>query len=241
MRSATARGTKARDDREEAEAKAHAEPQVRGERVVQKILEATVEEMARVGFMGLSIEAVAERAGVAKTTVYRRWPTRGDLAVAAMHQVADDIIQVKDTGSIRGDLKELLTSFRDFTATARGQSLIRMMLSEAVNDEISAFVRRVRMEKAQEPQELVVRAVARGELPRETDAALLLDVAFGAVQHYTCFMHDPVTDAQIDRIIEVVLTGALHGGAVASPDPTAPTRAKTERPGASRSRRTRSR
>jgi AcrR family transcriptional regulator len=189
-------------------------PQMRGERVVEKILDATLEEMALKGFSGLSMEVVAERAGVAKTTVYRRWPTRGELVVAAMRQVADDIIKVEDTGSLRGDLERLLRSFRDFIATPRGQSLMRMMLSESANPELTEFVRKLREEKSEEPQGLIVRAVARGELPRDTDASFLLDVAFGAVQHYACFMQTPVSDAQLGRIVNLVLLGAEHGGAV---------------------------
>ena len=192
-------------------------PQVRGERLVQKVLEATVEELSLKGFAALSVEEVAERAGVAKTTVYRRWPTKADLAVAAMHQVADHIIKVEDTGSLRGDLSVLLRSFRDFAWTPRGQSLMRMMVGDAMNAEIAEFVRRVREEKSREPRELVLRAIARGELPRGTDASVLLDVAFGAVQHYLCFMHVRVSDAQIAQIIDVVLVGAEHGGATATP------------------------
>lgn len=213
--------------------KERAAPQVRGERVVQKILEATVEELSLKGFADLSMEDVAVRAGVAKTTVYRRWPTKGDLAVAAMHQVADDIIKVEDTGSLRGDLTKLLTSFRDFAWTPRGQGLMRMMLIDVTNAEIAEFSRRVREEKSHEPHELVLRAVARGELPRGTDASVLLDVVFGAVQHYLCFMHVPVTDAQIAQIIDLVLRGAEHGGAVPAKARTkrlaTPSKAKTKR------------
>ena len=191
-------------------------PQLRGERVVQKILDAAAEELSLKGFGALSIEEVAERAGVAKTTVYRRWPTKADLAVAAMHQVADDIIKAEDTGSLRGDLTALLTSFRDFAWSPRGQGLMRMMVTDVMNAEIAEFARRVREEKAHEPREIVLRAIARGELPRGTDATLLVDVVFSAVQHYLCFVHVPVSDGQIARIIELVLRGAEHGGAVAS-------------------------
>jgi len=195
-------------------------PQLRGERVVKKILEAAVEELSAKGLAALSMEDVAARAGVAKTTVYRRWPTKVDLAVAAMHQVADDIIRVEDTGSLRGDLMALLRSFRDFAWTPRGQGLMRMMMTDVMHAEISEFARRIREEKAHEPTNIVLRAIARGELPRETDPSLVLDTAFGAVQNYLCFMQVPVSDARIAQIIDLVLVGAEHGGAV----PTRPHR-----------------
>jgi AcrR family transcriptional regulator len=191
-----------------------AAPQLRGERVVQKVLEATIEELSVKGLAGLSIEDVADRAGVAKTTVYRRWPTKVDLAVAAMHQIADDIIHVEDTGSLRGDLTTILRSFRDFAWTPRGQGLMRMMMTDVMHAEISEFARRVREEKSHEPRNIIHRAIARGELPRGTDPTLVLDVAFAAIQHYLCFMHTPVSDARIAQIIEVLLVGAQHGGAI---------------------------
>ena len=189
-------------------------PQLRGERVIQKVLEAAVEELSLKGLGAMSIEDVAVRAGVAKTTVYRRWPTKVDLAVAAMHQVADDIIHVEDTGSLRGDLMVILKSFRDFAWSPRGQGLMRMMMTDVAHAEIAEFARRIREEKSQEPRNMVLRAIARGELPRNTDPTLLLDVAFAAVQHYLCFMHTPVDDAQLGRIVDLVLIGAQHGGAV---------------------------
>lgn len=187
-------------------------PQLRGERLVEKILEAAVEEMAAKGVARLSMEEVAERAGVAKTTVYRRWATRAELAVAAMTRVADRIIDVADTGTLRGDLERLLLSYRDFAATPQGMSLIRMMLSERADPDIDAFVCHVREDRAHEPEAIVARAVARGELPAGTDARLLLDVAVGAVEHYVCFVNEPVSDARVRQIVELVLVGAEHGG-----------------------------
>lgn len=199
---------------ERARSRKRSEPQVRGERVVQKVLEAALEELSRKGLAGLSMEEVADRAGVAKTTVYRRWPTKVDLAVAAMRRIADDIVRTADTGSLRGDLIVILQSFRDFAWTARGQGLIRMLMTDVMYEEIAEFARRIREEKSHEPRNIVLRAIARGELPRGTDPALVLDVAFGAVQNYLCFMHEPVEDPRIEQIIDLLLIGAQNGGAV---------------------------
>ncbi|MBX3231357.1 MAG: TetR/AcrR family transcriptional regulator [Labilithrix sp.] len=189
-------------------------PQLRGEAVVRNILAAAVAELSQKGFAALSIEEVAARAAVAKTTVYRRWPTKGELAVAAMKHVAGDIIRIEDTGSLRGDLMFLLRSFRDFVSSPRGQGLMRMMVVDVANEEISEFARRVREEKSHEPHQIVHRAIARGELPRGTDPTLLFEVIFGAVQHSLCFMHSPIDDRQLETILELVLTGAENGGAI---------------------------
>jgi|GEM_PF-472165 len=206
-------------------------PQLRGERVIEKVLEAAVEELSLKGLGAMSIEDVAIRAGVAKTTVYRRWPTKVDLAVAAMRQVADDIIHVEDTGSLRGDVMVILKSFRDFAWSPRGQGLMRMMMTDVAHAEISEFARRIREEKSQEPRNIILRAVARGELPRNTDPTLVLDVAFAAVQHYLCFMHTAVDDALLARIVDLVLSGAQHGGAALVEETApAPAASSTRRP-----------
>src|SRR5262249_24075462 len=82
--------------------------QVRGWRVVEKVLEATLEELSDKGYGALSIEDVAARAGVAKTTIYRRWPAKADLALDAMRRVADSVVVVGDTGALRSDLIAML-------------------------------------------------------------------------------------------------------------------------------------
>ncbi len=183
---------------------------------MQKVLEATVEELSVKGLAGLSIEEVADRAGVAKTTVYRRWPTRVDLAMAAMHQVADDIIHAEDTGSLCGDLTALLRSFRDFAWSPRGQGLIRTMMSDVMHTEVAELARRIREEKSHATTNIIARAIERGELPAGTDARLFLDTAFAAVQS-SCLMHEPVSDARIAQIIDLLLIGAQHGGAIVAP------------------------
>jgi AcrR family transcriptional regulator len=189
------------------------EPQVRGERLVEKVIDAALEELAAKGFSAMSIEEVADRAGVAKTTIYRRWPTKADLVLAAMHSIADDFILSGDTGSIRGDLIAMLKGFRDFATTARGASLIRMMQIEDVCAEVTKLALRIRKEKEMIPQEVVTRAIRRGELPRGTDAHLIVDTLFAAVQNMLLFQHQKCDDRKVAQLVDLVLNGATHGGA----------------------------
>jgi AcrR family transcriptional regulator len=186
---------------------------VRGWRVVDKVLEATLEELASKGYGLLSVEEVAARAGVAKTTIYRRWPAKSDLALDALRRVADDVSIVVDTGSLRGDLIAGLKAFRALATSRRGQSLIRMMVAEGLDAEVTRLVKKIRTAKEIESHAMVMRAVERGELPRGTDPRLLLDVLFGAVQHYLFFMHARCSDEQLGRIVDLVLVGATNGGA----------------------------
>jgi AcrR family transcriptional regulator len=190
-----------------------AERQVRGEKLIDKVLEAAVEELASKGYGATSIEDIAERAGVAKTTIYRRWPTKAELALAALGRVADDVGTAGDTGTLRGDLVAMLGNFRDFAMTPRGGSLMRMMLSEGASGEIAQVARTIRESKQARARTVIVRAIKRGELPRGSDAKVILDLLFGAVQHHVLFIDGQCDDRKLEQFIDLVLVGANSGGA----------------------------
>lgn len=188
---------------------------MRGKRLVDKVLEATLEELSLHGFGALSMEQVAARAAVAKTTIYRRWPTKADLALDALNRAASDVVQAPDTGSIRRDLLLMVKSFYALASSRRGQSLMRMMIAEGASSEVASLARRIVEAKEHEPREVITRAIARGELPDGTDPGLLLDMLFGAVQHSLCLLHASYTEQQLCGLVDVLLLGAVHGGAVA--------------------------
>ena len=189
-------------------------PQVRGDKLVDKVIEATLEELASQGYGSMSIEDVAVRAGVAKTTVYRRWPTKPELVLAALGCAADDAgIASNDTGSLRGDLIAMMRSFRDFASTPRGGSLMRMMLAEGTASEVAALARTMRKSRETKPRAVIRRAIARGELPKGSDPHLVLSTLFGVVQHYVLFLDEPCDDRTLDRLVTLVLDGATSGGA----------------------------
>ncbi len=194
--------------------RAGAEPQVRGDKLVDKVMEATIEELATQGYGSMSMEDVAVRAGVAKTTIYRRWPTKPELVLAALGCVADDAgIVSGDTGSLRGDLVAMMKNFRDFARTPRGGSLMRMMLAEGTASEISTLARTMRKSRETGPRAVIRRAVARGELPAGSDPHLILSTLFGVVQHYVLFIDEPCDDRTLQRLVTLVLDGATNGGA----------------------------
>ncbi|MEV4897159.1 helix-turn-helix domain-containing protein, partial [Nonomuraea sp. NPDC055795] len=84
------------------------QPRRRGEALHAAIFQATLDELAEVGYAKLTMERVAERARTGKASLYRRWPTRLELVMAAVYSVLPDPSDVADTGSLRGDLLALL-------------------------------------------------------------------------------------------------------------------------------------
>ena len=94
------------------------------------ILDACFAVMSAVGYAGMSVDAVARRAGVSRPTVYRRWPGKEELAVAALSRAQSGIDELPDTGDVRGDLTAQLRSLRQTLTRPHGMAVIGSMLAE---------------------------------------------------------------------------------------------------------------
>ncbi|AKT42911.1 TetR/AcrR family transcriptional regulator [Chondromyces crocatus] len=182
--------------------------QVRGERLVNKVLDTTVEELSRVGYETLSIEAVAARADVNKTTVYRRWPTKRDLVKAALERVARCQTMVPDTGDLRTDMLQHVSALRDDAESPALKSVIRMVFAADQHTELAQLAAHIRAEKELTARAMYQRAIARGELHPDTDIELVHDVLFGAIQHLVLFHPEPCPDTQLAQVIDMVLVSA---------------------------------
>ncbi|AUX40013.1 TetR family transcriptional regulator [Sorangium cellulosum] len=199
--------------------------QQRGEPLVAKILETTLGEIARVGYEHLSIEEVAARAGVNKTTIYRRWPTPEVLALCAFERFSDNE-GISDTGSLRGDLIDYLRRYREVCRSPSMLSLTRMLFAGGLEGKLGALIRE-RIEK-DECGALVMfqRAIERGELPGDTDIELVRDLLLGSAQNLILFRHEQCTDEKIARVVDIMLLGAAHGGRAQRAPSAPPERAR---------------
>lgn len=186
---------------------------VRGEAIVHGVLAATLEELARAGFRALKIDDVALRAGVNKTTIYRRWPTKIELVRAAMASEADCKILPPDTGSLRADLLVIGRTFVDLASSPEGQSLMRMMVAEGSDPEVADLEKALRATFEGVPRSIVTSAVARGELAPGGDHMILLDAFIGAIHHRIFMMNEPVSDELLARLADILLLGALSPAA----------------------------
>jgi AcrR family transcriptional regulator len=180
----------------------------RGLPVVERVLRATIEELARIGYGALGIEEVAKRAGVNKTTVYRRWATKPELVRAALRSMGDETVCEVSTGSLRGDLMAVGRSIIAFARSPEGRSILRMLLAEGMEPELAEIAASLRREREANPRALVHEAVARGELARGEDAVLLMETLFGAIVQRLYFSHEPVNEAFLEKIVELLLSGA---------------------------------
>jgi len=185
----------------------------RSARVVTEVLSATLELFAEHGFAGLSIEAVAARASVNKTTVYRRWPTKTDLLVAALVFLREEDPPPPDTGALHSDLEELLLRWAEHMATPRRRAIMQALLLGNSDPELQALVRRVREQRPAIPSVVFERALSRGELPKGSDTQLISAALLGPLHSRTHWKHEPIDVEFVRSLVKLVLRGALSGGA----------------------------
>jgi AcrR family transcriptional regulator len=192
-----------------------ARPGGRSERVVRDILAAAAVELARSGYAKLGMDEIAARAGVAKTTIYRRWPTKAELVTAAIRALhegdspgADEASGGIDTGAVRSDLLALLRAQVAYTSTPVGMGIVRMITAELGDPEVEAIKRELRAERRAPMIAAVERGVARGELAEATDAALLVEVLTATVIGRLCRWLEPVDEPFLHSIVDLVLNGA---------------------------------
>lgn len=185
---------------------------VRGEEVVRKVLAAAVSEVARSGYHSLRIEDVAARAGVNKTTVYRRWPNKQGLVRDALLSITGEAFASPGTGSLRTDMLAIARRNAALAAHPEYQALFKMFAAEGEDAELMAIVRSLREALESVPRELLAAAEARGEITPGVDATLLFDVLGAALNWWLFFEHATPDDALLQRMVDLLLLGALARG-----------------------------
>ncbi|SDJ15182.1 DNA-binding transcriptional regulator, AcrR family [Actinokineospora alba] len=180
--------------------------------VDRRVLDIAAAQLVERGYAGLSIDAVAEAAGVAKTTLYRRWPSKDHLAVAvtARMQEADP---VADTGDIRVDLVNYLTHIVAAINRSRSLGLVAELAAAAArHDDIGELIHGVFTRRNALVLALIERAKQRGELRADTDAVVLFDQLAGALYYRVLFTGMPIDPAYAERLVTAALDGAVPTG-----------------------------
>jgi AcrR family transcriptional regulator len=183
--------------------------QVRGDELVAKVFRAALAEVGRVGIESLSIEEVAQRACVNKTTIYRRWPTPERLAHAALACAAETRSSPPDTGSLRGDLRAFAREFRRIAALPDMKTVMRLRWSGTSTGPLAKLLRGIQKKKHAQWMQMLQRAVARGELPRTSDVRLVYDVVVGTLIYLEVLSPSRNDVERLDRAIDTILDGAL--------------------------------
>ncbi|MFS0694630.1 TetR/AcrR family transcriptional regulator [Streptomyces nitrosporeus] len=188
------------------------------------ILEATRASLVDLGWSKLTMGEVASRAGVAKTTLYRRWAGKNELVVDAVAVLFDEL-ELPDLGSLAADVQAVVLQFAALLERPETKTALMAVVAESTRD--TALRDRIRNSIVARQKHLVLqgreRAQRRGELPVEPDTAtagrtadLIFDVIAGAVVHRALVSAEPVDADWARRFTLLLLTGlrsaASHGG-----------------------------
>ena len=175
----------------------------RSQQVVEKVREATMAELARVGFGGLTIEGVAKAANVNRTTIYRRWPSKAALLLAVLEPGLERFDHDPDTGSLAGDLLALMLLMGETAALPPGQAVHRAVGS--TSDELKELVDTVNDRALGAFHRAFDRAGARGELGPTDDTEMIAHLAFFGVLLWRETRQRTPTEQECRRILHIVL------------------------------------
>jgi AcrR family transcriptional regulator len=175
--------------------------------IVRAVLEATLRQLGDRGFPGVSVDEVARAAGVNKTSIYRRWPSRGALVLAALQTLRDLEPPPPQTGSLREDLVAMLRAKVALVSTGTGCKILRAMIAFE-DEEVARVARALRKQRYRVPMAVIQGAIARGELPPGTDPSLLAEVLLAPMYYRIIVLNEPVTRRYIERVVDQVLEGA---------------------------------
>lgn len=182
----------------------------RGEELYAAIFEATLAELTEVGYARLAMERVAARAGAGKMSLYKRWPTRAELVVAALRHDRGEPDPVPDTGDLREDVLALL---RRGAASLNGVFGVaaRGLMAETLNEPTQTATVRATMFTSRDRvmREILDRAVARGDIAAEAVTPQTVSVATALVDHYFLTRGTPIPDEVLTGIVDGVLLPLL--------------------------------
>ncbi|MEU0873544.1 TetR/AcrR family transcriptional regulator [Nocardia brasiliensis] len=175
--------------------------------ITKSITEAVLDELAEQGFARMSMEAVAKRAGVGKSALYRRWPSKLEMALAVLAEFSVSRATVADTGSLRGDLRETLDGLLEWLTHPRFSRILPDLVAEtARNPELAEFVdTMIGTPRRTRGAELLRRAIDRGELPADLNIELALDVVAAPLYWRLSVRSAPIDSDYLDTLTDLLL------------------------------------
>ncbi len=184
-------------------------PGGRAARVRAAVLAATSQLLDEVGYDRLSVEEIAGRAGVHKTTVYRRWPTIPELVADAVRVQAAADIPTPDTGDVATDLQVLARQVVATVGSEGGARRSRSIVAAAsASDDLSAALHAFWADRMAAAAPIVERAVDRGDLPAGTDPTLVVETVVAPIWLRLLLTGEPIDDEFADAVAALVVAGA---------------------------------
>ena len=174
----------------------------------RNILQAARDLVAEVGFAGLTIEGVAARAGVGKTTIYRRWPNKSSLVLDAFFEDISPPAGFADTGNVREVIRRQMRKLvRELNGPTGCKIATLLANGQFDKDMAEAFRARWIEQRRAEARDVVKRGIAQGEIRRDVDPDVLVDALYGPIYFRLLSGHAPLTPSFADALTDLVLSG----------------------------------
>ena len=170
-----------------------------------RILEQVLALLGSHGYAGLTLDELAARSGVAKTTILRRWPSKAAVAAAGVERLALQSVDVPDSGALRSDLQALLHGAANTFARGRGQFVPRLLRESGHHPEITDLLVTVIHTRRQAYRRVLALAIARGDISPSCDQEVIIDLLIGPIWTRLLITRDPVTDEYVDSVVDAVL------------------------------------
>ncbi len=177
----------------------------RAEGLDEALLDVTLDLAGEVGINGMSMDDLAQRAGVSKATIYRRWPSKERLVLDALNHAMRPFDLIA-TGTLRGDLDAYLGELARRMSEGRASDVLPDLIAASVRDpnlrtSLDEYIRYRR----QPLQTILGRGMQRRELAADTDVEVVIDALIGPFVYRRLLSHDPLDDNFVERLMRTVL------------------------------------
>ena len=182
----------------------------RSETARKAVLAAAADLLLDHGLHAVSMDTIAERAGVSKATIYRWWPKKEILALDMLFTEWSAVTpQQYESGLLRSDLIALLRAWTRLSSSRHYGRVVAALLTEARTDPAfsAEYQRRIIEPRRDQARMIFGDAVARGEIPPETKVEVAIDLLYGPLYHRLLHGHAPLDDQFVDDLVDMALAG----------------------------------
>lgn len=177
--------------------------------VTDALTKALFEDWAEFGYVGISLERVAQRAGVGKAALYRRWPSKLAMVTDRLESAGIDLAPMIDTGTLAGDIATMLLQIRRLLRHRLVRRILPDLHAEMQrNPGLADNVRgRLQIERRRRAATVLERAILRGELPSTVDTKLFNDAAGGLLYWRIIITRERADRSYVDGLVNFIIAG----------------------------------
>ncbi|HZT33671.1 MAG TPA: TetR/AcrR family transcriptional regulator [Bryobacteraceae bacterium] len=180
----------------------------RDEAARRRILKAALDLMEETAFAQVTAEAIAERAGTSKATVYRWWPNKAAVVIEAFREAVTPELPLRDTGSLREDLTTQVQNFARVLSGPGGRMLRSFVVAARSDADVAAAFRTIWSDpRRREAKKMLLHKQASGQLRKDADLDLVLDSLYGPLYYRFLVKNEPPSQKYAQALAELVIRG----------------------------------